>query len=649
MKLSMSSLDIMVCARELKNAIGARVDKVYELDGVFVVEMRAPGKGRFDLLIEPGRRVHLTGMQYKFPKQPTMYAMLLRKHLEGAQLVGVEQPDFERILELRFRGRGERVLIAELFGAGNLVLCDEEKKIIQPYRSQEWRHRVVRAGEKYKYPPSRADIKKLDAHTLREAVAGAPDIVRGLATNLNVGGQLAEEICARAGMAKSSTVVELSEPQLKGLLGAAADLFSQEPAPNIVYDDGEVIDVLPFDFATHSGRRTKRFSSFNEALDEYFGAMTIKKGITKQKKKIEDGLNAIRSRLAEQEAHLAELEKEAFELKRKADLIKAHHAQLDDVLRQLSELRRKGGWQAAMNEMEKARADGEEWAELIRKVDVKAGAVDVELRGQEIRLDMRKSAFENASKLYDRYKRLSEKVIGTKEALEGTRRQLEETLVAGATEAPAPTVRKRRKMKWFERFRWFISSDGLLVIAGRDASTNREVVEKHMEDEDRYLHADIVGAPHVVVKTGGRKVPESTLMEAAEFAAMHSRAWREGLGSLDVYWVMPSQVSKRAPSGEYIPRGAYVIEGKRNFLKVTVEAAVGMAQVEGDQLAMCGPASAVELHSKVVIHIVPGRIKKSDLSRELQAKLRAAGFDVSVDELMRALPPGKGEIKKKKL
>jgi len=645
MKLSMSSLDIMVCARELKNAIGARVDKVYELDGVFVVEMRAPGKGRLDILIEPGRRVHLTGMQYKFPKQPKMYAMLLRKHLEGAQLVGVEQPDFERILELRFRGRGERVLIAELFGTGNLVLCDEEKKIIQPYRSEEWRHRVVKAGERYKYPPSRADIKELDAATLREAVAGAPDIVRGLATNLNIGGQLAEEICARAGIAKSSTVAELSESQLKGLLDAAAGLFSQEPAPNIVYDDGEVVDVLPFDFATYSGRRTKRFISFNEALDEYFGAMTIKKGIVKQKKKLEDRLNAIRSRMAEQEAHLAELEKEAFELKLRADLIKAHHAQLDDAIRRLSELRRKGGWQAAMKEMEKARADGEEWAKLIRKVDVKAGAVDFELRGQEIHLDVRKSAFENASKLYDRYKRLSEKVVGTKEALEGTRKALDDMLVAGAAEAPAPTVHRRRKMKWFERFRWFISSDGLLVIAGRDASTNREVVEKHMEDGDRYLHADIVGAPHVVVKTGG-KVPESTLREAAEFAAMHSRAWREGLGSLDVYWVMPSQVSRRAPSGEYIPRGAYVIEGKRNFLKVTVEAAVGVAGVEGEQLVICGPASAIERHSKVAIRIVPGRIKKSDISRELQAKLRAAGFDVSVDELMRALPPGKGEIKK---
>jgi hypothetical protein len=199
-------------------------------------------------------------------------------------------------------------------------------------------------------------------------------------------------------------------------------------------------------------------------------------------------------------------------------------------------------------------------------------------------------------------------------------------------------------MKWFERFKWFISSDGILVIAGRDASTNREVVEKHMEADDRYLHADIVGAPHVVVKTEGKEAPKGTLREAAEFAAMHSRAWREGLGALDVYWVMPSQVSRRAPSGEYLPRGSYMIEGKRNFLKVPIEAAVGVMTLDGDQVVLCGPVSAVNRHSKIAIRIAPGPVKKSDLSRELQIKLRAAGFDISIDELMRALPPGGGVV-----
>ena len=93
-----------------------------------------------------------------------------------------------------------------------------------------------------------------------------------------------------------------------------------------------------------------------------------------------------------------------------------------------------------------------------------------------------------------------------------------------------------------------------------------------------------------------------------------------------------------------MPRGSYMIEGKRNFLKVPMEAAVGVMVLDGDQVVLCGPVSAVNRHSKVAIRIAPGRIKKSDLSRELQVKLRAAGFDISIDELMRALPPGGGVV-----
>jgi hypothetical protein len=239
-----------------------------------------------------------------------------------------------------------------------------------------------------------------------------------------------------------------------------------------------------------------------------------------------------------------------------------------------------------------------------------------------------------------------EKAAGAKDAMEQTRRELEGLLTTGVPELEVPAPRKRRKPKWFEQYRWFISSDDMLVIGGRDAKTNREVVEKHMEPGDRYLHADIVGAPHVVIKTVGKEVPETTLREAAEFAAMHSRAWREGLGAVDIYWVMPEQVSKRAPAGTYLAKGAYMIRGKRNFLKVPVKGAVGVVTVDGEQLVACGPSSAIEKHSRVVVEVVPGKMKKSELAREVRARLKATGLDVSIDEVERALPPGRGDFKR---
>jgi predicted ribosome quality control (RQC) complex YloA/Tae2 family protein len=297
-----------------------------------------------------------------------------------------------------------------------------------------------------------------------------------------------------------------------------------------------------------------------------------------------------------------------------------------------------------MGELGRARKLGETWAKIIKAVDSRAGKVELELDGQTISLDLRLSAFENASHLYKKYKKLTEKAAGAGEAVSRTERELNELLARGVPEVVAPAVRKRRKPKWFERFKWFISSDSVLVIAGRDAATNQEVVEKHMQPGDHYLHVDIFGAPHVVIKAIGKEVSEATLREAAEFAAMHSRGWREGLGSLDIYWALPEQVSKQAPSGEYMPRGSYMIRGKRNFLKVPLRAAVGVMTLNDEKVVMCGPLSAVEHHSKVVIRVVPGYLKKSDLAKKVQTRLKAAGVEVSIDELMRALPPGKGEI-----
>jgi len=646
MKLSMSSLDIMVCARELKNTIDFWVDNVYELYGKVILRLRSEKGERRDLVMELGRRINLTERVYKAPKNPSSFAMLLRKHLANTRLSTVEQPDFERILEFRFSGAEERLLILELFGKGNLILCDQQRKIIQPYRLETWRHRTLRPREAYVHPPKKgADPRELDVSGLRRVLDGAPDIVRGLAVNLNLGGPLGEEICARASIPKSRKLAEISGQEFEAVLKSIKDLFGQEPAPCVVYEDKEPVDVLPFDFKIHLGKRVKRFGSFNEALDEYFATLAVTSAAEKRRKRLERELEMLRRRREEQQAHFAELYAKSVEAKRKADLLAMHHALVNDLLSRLEELRRKKGWEGAIAAVEEAKSAGDVWAGIINKIDPKAAKVELELAGQPIALDIRIPVFENASQLYERYKKSAEKAARSKEALGGTAREMEKLLSVGIPEVEVAPPPKRRKPKWFEHYRWFISSDGMLVIGGRDATTNAEVVEKHMEPNDRHLHADIVGAPHVVVKSSGREVPETTIREAAEFAAMHSRAWREGLGALDVYWVMPKQVSKRAPSGTRLPKGSYMIKGERNFLKVPVRASVGVLTLEGEQVVTCGPLSAMEKHSRVVVEVSPGGSKKSDLAREIQSRLKATGIEVSVDEVERALPPGKGEIK----
>jgi len=645
MKIGMNALDIMVCAQELKNAIGARVDNVYELEGIFIFRLHARGGGRLDLLVEPGRRVHLTEAEYRAPERPTGYAMLLRKHLKNAKFDGVNQSGFERILEFEFQGRERRLLVVELFGEGNLILCNERRVIIQPYRVEIWRHRALKPGDEYAYPPTKgADIRRIDLNKLRDAISGAPDLVRGLAINLNIGGALAEEICARAKVLKASNPAGLTRTELRSLLDSIESLLKQELAPQIVYENDKPIDVLPFDFLSHFGKRAKRFESFNQALDEYFSTLAVQTKTSRMEERFDREVRKLRQRLEEQRARLTELETKGKEEKTSADLITTYHADVDEALHHLNQLRQKMGWQGLQEKLDEARRSGETWAKIIRRVDPRVGKVEVSLNGKILILDLRLSSFENASFSYKSRKKLTEKAAGAREAVLRTEGELNELVLRDVPKAAARVMRKRRKVKWFERFRWFISSDGALVIAGRDTTTNQEVVEKHMQPGDRYLHADIFGAPHVVVKSSGKEISEITLREAAEFAAIHSRAWREGLGSLNVFWAFPEQVSKQAPSGEYLPRGSYVIRDKRNFLKVQMDAAVGIVTFDDEKVVVCGPPTAVKHHSKIVVPVVPGPIKKSDLAKKVQTRLKACGEEVSIDELMRALPPGKGQI-----
>jgi len=264
--------------------------------------------------------------------------------------------------------------------------------------------------------------------------------------------------------------------------------------------------------------------------------------------------------------------------------------------------------------------------------------IRVKLDGLDVELDINKSVGDNASEYYERAKKMREKIKGAEEALKKAEEDLKSAKKRG--EKRRREVRKNRRRFWFEKYRWFLSSENILVIAGRDAKTNEEVVKKHLGDKDLYMHADIHGAPSVVIKSEGKEIGERTLYEAAQFAVSMSKAWNAGFGNLSAYWVYPSQVSKMGESGEYVARGAWVVHGKRNYIhKVPLRLAVGEIEYMGVKMVMCGPVSAVESKSEKYIVITPGDKKKEEI-----AKLVSREFSISQEEALRILPPGKSSI-----
>ncbi|MEM2878676.1 MAG: ribosome rescue protein RqcH [Candidatus Hadarchaeales archaeon] len=637
MKLAMSRLDIMVCVRELKNAIGARVENSYEADGSVLLSLRMMDGKRMILICEMGRRINLTSGRPKLPKRPGSFAMLLRKHIRGAELSGIEQPWTERVVVLEFSGIEKRYLVVELFGRGNIILCDGSMKILHPYRSESHMGRTVRTGEAYVIPPGpRINPDSIVPEELREQMRGAPDLVRALAVNLGLGGALAEEICSRSGLGKSLSPSSISNEDLKTLAGSIHRVFTSDPDPVIVYDEGRPLDVLPFWFKIYTGRECRKFPSFNEALDEYFAEVAVISASERARRRLETEIERLKKILSEEQDSFSRLYEQSVWMKRRADVISLKHHFVDGLLDQVRGALRKAGSGGAMDFIRSAAASGAWWAPSVRTLR-RSGEVVVDLMGEEVTLDLKFSAFQNASRYYEGYKKFAEKAAGAKKAAERTAVELDRLQRMGLSAFQPP--RKEEKI-WFEKYRWALSSGGFLILGGRDEKTNSEIVRKRMGDRDIYLHAEIRGAPHVIIRSGGREVPVDDIREAAEFAAMHSRAWIEGMGSTRVFWVRPDQVSARAPPGTYLPKGSFVIRGERNYIDVPLRAALGVVGFYGREIVMCGPVSAVRNHSRIVIEVSPGGIRKREAAEAIRRRMVEAGFNFSIDEVERAMPPG---------
>jgi len=279
--------------------------------------------------------------------------------------------------------------------------------------------------------------------------------------------------------------------------------------------------------------------------------------------------------------------------------------------------------------------------------------------------NLRSTMFENANEYYEKGKKAKQKIAGASVALESSKKQLfqiekdlneAETLKslkpAEIIEALAKKKVELENRQWYEKFRWFTSSEGFLVVAGKDTVSNEVLIKKYSKEEDVVFHAEITGAPFTVIKTEGKPVGEQTLKEAGEYAASYSRAWRENAGSADVYWVKPDQLAKSGPSGESVPHGAFFVVGKRNWLRnMPLRTAIGII-VNEETSFLGGPVEAVKAKTKSYIVLLPGDNQGKELLKQIMKSLmlkltkeqREKTGKTSIEQIREYVPYTKGTI-----
>ncbi len=652
-KKELSSLDVRVLARELsKGLVDGRIEKAYQPSyDDLLLTVTGGGGPRRKLHIRIGRYVCISSDEREMPTAPSSYAMVLRKHIGGARVVAVEQHGFDRIIVLHLTVREEPYrLVCELFRNGTVILVHRDE-IVRPVTSRTWGTRDVKAGKEFEMPPSRPDPSKLGFDEFSEVVRKSDaDIVRTLASKLSLSGEYAEGLVAMSQIPPDDPAAELDLEELGLLFENLQVLFRMADTgvrAHIVRRDGKPVSVLPVELPPAPGDVVVPYPTFNEAVAAYFGETLVDEKPDVVSEEFMGHVSKLERTAEQQRTAERAHEEEVKRSVRYGDIVYANYKFVEETLWDVLQSKDALGWEDAVR-----RAAG---IPHIKRLEPSGSAIvlllgDGEGVSTEIELSLNLTVVENANMWYERAKRAREKAAGAKEALEETlgrlkvaKQRLEDAKDAGAavTRAKEEAIAARggaarRKEFWFEQFRWLITSDGTVVVAGRDAQSNERVVKRYLRERDRFCHADFPGAPSTVVKDPGTGVSDTALAEACAMAVIYSRAWSGGRASADAYWVTPEQVSKTAESGEFVPKGGFVIRGRRNYMKdLEMRVAVGTVEREGARLVMGGPVASVRAWSKGWVELVPSNERKEETAKEVARLLGA-----SLDEVVAVLPPG---------
>ena len=631
----MSSVDVAAIVLELQELVGARLVKAYQPGEEEIrLKLHQKERGSRDLIIEAGKRIHLTSYQRASPRVPSNFAMYMRKHLRGGRIAKIQQLEFDRLVEVTIeRWDTQLRLIAEFLPRGNIVLVDEAGEIMLPLRRQSFATREIRVRRRYERPPSRVNPLTLPEEGLRALLQtrGEQDVVRVLASDLSFGGLYAEELCERAGVAKSKKVQELSDPELTALFTALRALFaplsaqdSAQLKPQIVLEGTEKLDVLPLELTAYATKQKVFFESFNQAADEFFTQQLAEAVEDQAKAEHELGVSKYERVLRDQLVALQKFARKEQECIAKGELIYTRYTELDTLLLQQEKKRK---------------------------------PITLTLPGTELTLELDPaiSLHQNAGAYYERAKTFRKKREGVERAIEETKARVaaEEAkeLTVGEALMPAKKEVTREKEEWYEKFRWFETSDGILVIGGKDATTNELVVKKYMTATDVFCHTQAEGAPVVIAKTGGKEISEEGLREIAQFATSYSSLWKFGFYEGECYCVAGEQVSKTPPSGEYLKKGAFMVRGKRQYFKTPLGLCIGMKR---DKLVVVPSTEAQKTQLELFVELAPeGELEKNELAKEIVRILlegakeeRKEGIKqlVTLEKLQRYLPPGKSRI-----
>jgi len=634
--------------RYLVNEIRSRVTSGYYVSGVnaitkssLLLRLHHPTLEDIMLVVSV-RGIWITRLKFK-PVEENRLESIAQKEIERAKLESIEQAGSERIVSMKFRHPDGklRVAVCEFFGDGNIAICDENMQIIAILNPIEVRHRTLNVGLRYAYPPARGvdvfEVTLEQMFSLRNEAKNL-DVLRWIGRSISMPKKFVEEVGKRAGV-RDKLAGQLSDEEVERIYSTIKSLVEdvstgRNHEPVVIMSGEKPVEALPIITDEAAKMNTKKVSSYMDAVDEVLSTEILDIGRS--------------SKTVELDRQIAVLEHDLEEQNKAKEAVMQKSASIRRLADQLMALSYQNPDDGKIHDVLAANS-----ASMVKEKGVKY----IEVAGE--RVEMQPNLAKVSSMLFGRAKEMERGNASIEEARSKLLAQIEKLRSQTAAIHKKVVVREQAPKEWYERYRWFITTDGLLAIGGRDASSNSALIRKHLTEHDIVFHAEVHGSPFFIIKNAAGPAQEGridqSLLEVAKATVSFSRAWKDGLSSADAYWVMPEQVKKGAPTGQFLPKGSFVIEGKRNYLKgVEIRLAIGIVRLDSRETLVCGPEESIKKRALYYAVLLQGGLDPMAAAKKVKSEfVKLAGEEseiaetikrISLDDFVRALPTGQSRI-----
>ncbi|NPA38761.1 MAG: fibronectin-binding domain-containing protein [Candidatus Nanohaloarchaeota archaeon] len=585
MAMELTSYDLHHWIKQNKQWLeGAKIEKIWQVNDTIIMRLYKQGEKQ-NLYISPSI-ILLSKKEVEKPLYPPSFVMRLRKFIQGRKIEGISMQELDRVVEISIKPSYK--LIAEMLHTRGNILLLENNKILAVMHPKNLKDRQLKIHKDYQemaHPHNILKTTKQDfISILREQEEEI--ITRKIIKSFGIPKKIVLEKEQECGIEEKQLIKQVQDKNLECLYEKLKNAYEQDLKEEI-----------------NSKIEQEFFAEIEEAQKKDHEPVKTKIPSSK-KQSIE---NAIKK-----------LQQEIENIQKTAELISMHTAYLEELLSNPEKLKS-------------------------YSLDKKNKTITLELEGKEVVLRYDLNIYQNLNLIYQRIKKYKARI----QELEKKMQKIEQEQEKSNNQSNKPRVlqQQSKPKQWYEKFRWFKTTNGFLCVAAKDATTNEILIKKHMEKDDLVFHTLEPGSPFALLKNARDKAQEQDILECAQFLICYSKLWKAEVAMGEVFYVYPEQVSKEAPSGEYMGKGMFMIRGKRNILKMPLELAVAYHEGKIEVAPFVKHAT-----NKARVAIVPGSTRGKELIKQIKEKLKnkvkkEVLEDLDEQYILAHIPYNKGHVR----